>query len=100
MQEKTSVETITRNLPLAVLKPDQVEKLLKGQHAPDLSVAQLLKARASFNQNFPNSMHCVLPEILGCLRGVLGVWRALKVAHDEQLSQKVQAIQRYSLDKQ
>ena len=43
-QEKTSVETITRNLPLAVLKPDQVEKLLKGQHAPDLSVAQLLKA--------------------------------------------------------
>ena len=44
MQEKTSVETITRNLPLAVLKPDQVEKLLKGQHAPDLSVAQLLNA--------------------------------------------------------
>ena len=43
-QEKTSVETITRNLQLAVLKPDQVEKLLKGQHAPDLSVAQLLKA--------------------------------------------------------
>ena len=43
-QEKTSVETITRNLPLAILKPDQVEKLLKGQHAPDLSVAQLLKA--------------------------------------------------------
>ena len=44
--EKTSVETITRNLPLAILKPDQVEKLLKGQHAPDLSVAQLLKARS------------------------------------------------------
>ena len=44
MQEKTSVETITRNLPLAILKPDQVEKLLKGQHTPDLSVAQLLKA--------------------------------------------------------
>ena len=43
-QDKTSVETITRNLPLAILKPDQVEKLLKGQHAPDLSVAQLLKA--------------------------------------------------------
>jgi len=43
-QEKTSVETITRNLPLAVLKPDQVEKLLKGQHAPDLSVAKLLNA--------------------------------------------------------
>ena len=43
-QEKTSVETITRNLPLAVLKPDQIEKLLKGQHAPDLSVAKLLKA--------------------------------------------------------
>ena len=42
--EKTSVETITRNLPLAVLKPGQVEKLLKGQHTPDLSVAQLLKA--------------------------------------------------------
>jgi hypothetical protein len=45
-QEKTSVETITRNLPLAVLKPDQVEKLLKGQHAPNLNVAQLLKARS------------------------------------------------------
>jgi hypothetical protein len=44
MQEKTSVETITRNLPLAILKPDQVEKLLKGQHASDLSVAHLLKA--------------------------------------------------------
>ena len=44
MQEKTSVETIMRNLPLAVLKPDQVEKLLKGQHAPDLSVAKLLNA--------------------------------------------------------
>jgi hypothetical protein len=43
-QEKASVETITRNLPLAVPKPDQVEKLLNGQHAPDLSVAQLLKA--------------------------------------------------------
>lgn len=44
IQEKTSVETITRNLPLAVLKPDQVEKLLKGQHMPDLSVAKLLNA--------------------------------------------------------
>ena len=43
-QEKTTVETITRNLPLAILKPDQVEKLLKGRHAPDLSVAKLLKA--------------------------------------------------------
>ena len=42
--EKTSVESITRNLPLAILKPDQVEKLLKAQHAPDLSVAKLLKA--------------------------------------------------------
>ena len=46
MQEKTSVETITRNLPLAILKPDQVEKLLNGQHATDLSVAKLLKARS------------------------------------------------------
>ena len=43
-QEKTSVETITRNLALAVLKPDQVEKLLKGKHATDLSVAKLLNA--------------------------------------------------------
>ena len=43
-EENTTVETITRNLPLAILKPDQVEKLLKGQHEPDLSVAQLLKA--------------------------------------------------------
>jgi hypothetical protein len=42
--EKTTVETITRNLPLAVLKPDQIEKLLNGQHALNLSVAQLLKA--------------------------------------------------------
>ena len=43
-QEKTTVETITRNLPLAILKADQVERLLKGQHAPDISVAKLLKA--------------------------------------------------------
>ena len=43
-RERISNETITRNLPLAILKSDQVEKLLKGQHAPDLSVAQLLKA--------------------------------------------------------
>ena len=41
--EHTSVETITRNLPLASLKPDQVERLLKGQHTPDLSVAKLIK---------------------------------------------------------
>jgi hypothetical protein len=32
------------NGALAVLKPDQVEKLLKGQHAPDLSVTKLLNA--------------------------------------------------------
>ena len=44
-------------------------------------------------------MHCVLPEILGCLGGVLGVWRALIVAQDEQFPEKVQAIQQYSLDK-
>ena len=44
-------------------------------------------------------MHCVLPEIFGCLRGVLGALSALKVAHTEQLPQKVQAIQRHSLDK-
>ena len=41
--EQVSVETITRNLPLASLTPDQVERLLKGQHAPDLSVAKLIK---------------------------------------------------------
>jgi len=41
--EQVSVETITRNLPLASLKPDQVERLLTGQHAPDLSVAKLIK---------------------------------------------------------
>jgi hypothetical protein len=45
-------------------------------------------------------MHYVLPEILGCLRGELGAWRALKVAQDEQFSEKKQAIQRYSLYKQ
>ena len=39
-----------------------------------------------------------LPTVLNM--GDLGVQRALKVAHDEQPSQKVQAIQRYSLDKQ
>jgi hypothetical protein len=43
-EENTTVETITRNLPLATLDPDQIEKLLTGHHAPDLSVAQLLKA--------------------------------------------------------
>ena len=37
------VETITRNLPLSSLKPDQIERLLKGQHTPDLSVAKLIK---------------------------------------------------------
>ena len=58
-----------------------------------------LKRQAYFNQNFQNSMHCVLPEISGCLRGVLGVWSALQVAHAEQLSEKKQAIQRHSLDK-
>ena len=41
--ERTSVETITRNLPLSSLKPDQIEGLLKGQHTPDLSVAKLIK---------------------------------------------------------
>jgi len=41
--ERTSVETITRNLPLSSLKPDQIERLLKGQHTPDLSVAKLIK---------------------------------------------------------
>ena len=40
--ENTTVETITRNLPLAALNPDQIEKLLKGHHAPELSVAKLL----------------------------------------------------------
>ena len=43
-EENTTVETITRNLPLAALNPNQIEILLKGHHAPDLSVAQLLKA--------------------------------------------------------
>ena len=41
-EENTTVETITRNLPLAGLNPDQIEKLLTGYHAPDLSVAKLL----------------------------------------------------------
>ena len=45
-------------------------------------------------------MHCVLPEIFGCLGGELDVLRALKVAQDEQFSEKKQAIQRYSLYKQ
>ena len=42
MRENTTVETITRNLPLAALNPDQIEKLLKGHHAQDLSVSKLL----------------------------------------------------------
>ena len=41
--EQVSVETITRNLPLSSLKPDQVERLLKRQHQPDLSVTKLIK---------------------------------------------------------
>ena len=41
-EENTTVETITRNLPLAALNPDQIEKLLTGHHAPDLSMAKLL----------------------------------------------------------
>ena len=41
-EENTTVETVTRNLPLATLNPDQIEKLLEGHHAPDLSVAKLL----------------------------------------------------------
>ena len=41
-EENTTVETITRNLPLATLNPDQIEKLLTGHHAQDLSVAKLL----------------------------------------------------------
>ena len=41
--EHTSVETITRNLPLSSLKSNQIERLLKGQHTPDLSVAKLIK---------------------------------------------------------
>ena len=42
MRENTTVETITRNLPLAALNPDQIENLLKGHDAPDLSLAKLL----------------------------------------------------------
>ena len=42
MRENPTIEPITRNLPLAVLNPDQIENLLKGQHAPDLNMAKLL----------------------------------------------------------
>ena len=42
MGENTTVETITRNLQLATLNSDQLEKLFKDQHPPDLSVARLL----------------------------------------------------------
>ena len=41
--EHTSVETITRNLPLSSLKSNQIARLLRGQHPPDLSVAKLIK---------------------------------------------------------
>ena len=44
MQEKTTVESIKRNLQLDVLKRDQVEKLLKGQHAPNLNVEKWRKS--------------------------------------------------------
>ena len=42
VRENTTVETITRNLQLAILNLDQIEKLPKGQHSPDLSVVRLL----------------------------------------------------------
>ena len=42
MRENPTIEPITRNLPLAALNPDQIENLLKGQHAPDLNMAKLL----------------------------------------------------------
>ena len=43
MQLKTTVEIITRDLPLASLNPDRIGKLLKEQHSPDLSAGKLLK---------------------------------------------------------
>ena len=45
-EENRNVETTTRNLPLASLNPDQLEKLFIGHHAPDLSVAKLLSDRS------------------------------------------------------
>ena len=41
-QEEITQGTITRNLPLALLKPAQVDKLLKGDHHPDLTIKMLL----------------------------------------------------------
>ena len=41
-QEEITQGTITRNLPLALLKPAQVDKLLKGNHHPDLTIKMLL----------------------------------------------------------
>ena len=42
-QEEITQGTITRNLPLALLKPGQVDKLLTGNHHPDLTIKMLLQ---------------------------------------------------------
>ena len=42
-QEGITQGTIARNLPLALLKPEQVDKLLTGKHHPDLTIKMLLK---------------------------------------------------------
>ena len=45
-QEEITQGTITRNLPLALLKPAQVDRLLKGNHNPDLTIKMLLSDSA------------------------------------------------------
>ena len=60
----------TRNLPIAALKPDQIEMLLKEQHAPDLSAAKLLKDSSLIYQKCVNSMDALcrrFPAFLGVI---------------------------------
>ena len=67
-QEEITQGTITRNLPLALLKPAQVDKLLKGNHHPDLTIKMLLSNPAILLQTVTpeevlNSVRYVLTEI-------------------------------------
>ena len=41
-QEEITQGTISRNLPLALLKPEQIDRLLRGDHHPDLTIKMLL----------------------------------------------------------
>ena len=63
IRENTAVETITGNLPLAALNPDQIENLFKGHDAPDLSAVKLLANPSLIWRLHVNSMSYFLTEI-------------------------------------